>query len=204
MHTPQRRQISHFLLVLAALAGPARAEDDLTTALEVFRSWKQGSPVSQLARTRQAVFRGTDDPAVRTAHEAALLAFLRTDADGQAKQRALGWLGDIAGEASVAPMAVLLNDPDLSSAARGVLEQIPGPTANKALVGALQRLTDKARLGVIDSLARRNEASGVTALVQLLKTTEDPFLQDALVTALGIMDSPGALAALFVLQSLMQ
>ena len=36
----------------------------LAAALRTFESWKQGSPVSQLARTRQAVFHGTDDPVV--------------------------------------------------------------------------------------------------------------------------------------------
>ena len=197
--TSRRRRIpALFLILAAAVAGPGslRASDDLAAALELFRTWKQGSPVSQLAQTRQAVFRATEDPAVRAAHETALLSFLDTGADGQAKQRAIGWLGDVGGDASVPVLANLLDDKVLGSAARGALERIPGAAANKALVGALRLLTGVPRIGVVNSLGRRNEPAGVKALVPLLQADGDLELQRAVLFALGSLDSPEALTTL--------
>ena len=100
--------------------------------LDKFKSYEQGKSVGELAATRQAVFLGTDDPAVRATRERELLAFIASDANPQAKAIAIEWLGSIGSAASVPGLIAARETPALSAPVAAALERIPGPEAQQA------------------------------------------------------------------------
>ena len=101
-------------------------------AFDQFKSYEQGKAVSQLATTRQAVFLGTDDPAIRATRERELLEFIASDANPQAKAIAIEWLGSIGSAASVPGLVAARETPALVAPVAAALERIPGPEAERA------------------------------------------------------------------------
>ena len=91
-----------------------------------------------------------------TAQAAAVLA---SHASREEKLNACRRLAAIGGQESIAPLAALLADEDLSHAARMGLEAIPDPAAGEALRAALPGLAGAPLIGVINSLAARRETA---------------------------------------------
>ena len=77
-------------------------------------------------------------------------------------------LAALGGRESIAPLAALLADQELSHAARLGLEAIPDPAAGEALRTALPGLTGMPLVGAIQSLAARREAGAVADLGRYL------------------------------------
>jgi len=123
------------------------------------------------------------------------IAVLAADATREEKVNACRRLAAVGGPESVAALAALLVDKDLSHAARMGLEAIPDPAAGEALRAALPNLTGGPLIGVINSLAARGESRAVPDLGGLLGNA-DPSVAAAACAALGTIASPDALQLL--------
>ena len=122
-------------------------------------------------------------------------AVLASNASRQDKVNACRRLAAIGGSESIAPLAALLPDKDLSHAARMGLEAIPDPAAGEALREALSHLNGLPLVGVINSLAARQELRAVPELSRYV-TDPDPQVAAAACAALGTLATPEALARL--------
>jgi HEAT repeat protein len=127
-------------------------------------------------------------------------ALLETALDPQAgvveRTRAFTDLRAVATDASVDRLAALLGDRRWSYAARSVLEVMPGPKADRALLAALESPSDPAlAAGLVNSLGRRRSESAIPIIAPLMASSE-PALADAAVNALGNIGSARAADAL--------
>ncbi|MBM3294586.1 MAG: HEAT repeat domain-containing protein [Candidatus Aminicenantes bacterium] len=136
-----------------------------------------------------------DDPPARADCEIRLLAFLRSQATFPAKALVARELRTIAGERSIPTLQALLFDPALSDPARYVLESIPGPAADKALLDALDRATGTMKTGLIASLGVRKTPAVVPALAKYLEGSAQEFVKAAAMS-LGRLGGREAAAAL--------
>ena len=121
------------------------------------------------------------DPRKLTALEERLVALLRrpepTFAARQAAcQRLTLVLNTLPSQAlrptTARALAGMLAEERDAELARQVLEQVPGPAAEKVLLEALPKATGRLHLGLIDSLGRRRAAGAVPALASLLTAPE--------------------------------
>jgi HEAT repeat protein len=96
---------------------------------------------------------------------------------------------------AVPSLAKLLPSPELSSWARIALEVIPDPTADAALREALNSVTGRQLIGVINSIGVRRDAEAVAVLVPKLADT-DPEIVAASAYTLGKIGDPAATQAL--------
>lgn len=126
-------RLASFIVVHAAWLGSSPARDVTTFLLEKLHTYEQGKPLSDLIDTRQAVFAGTQDEAVRALRERELLAFIASDAHPQAKAIAIDWLGILGTAAAVPALVAARGNPALEAVATTALEHIPGPEAKQAL-----------------------------------------------------------------------
>ncbi|HYA49328.1 MAG TPA: HEAT repeat domain-containing protein, partial [Burkholderiales bacterium] len=134
--------------------------------------------------------------AAQSRSEQQLLAVLTSPASLQEKDAACAELKRVGTARSVAVLAGLLSDPDLSHSARYALESMPAPEAGLALLEALDKTSGVLKTGVIHSLGRRLEARAVPALIKLMEDA-DPNVVGATATALGRIGGAPATAALF-------
>lgn len=184
------------LLALAATAAAAEPAHPLAALTY------SGDPQPLVTLDQEIGAAGTD-AARLAALEQRLLAVLRsaeaTYAARQAAAQRLGWVlgtgtprpdGD-----AYRPLAALLADERDSDLARSALEAAPGPAIDSLFVAAVEKASGRARLGLIDSLGRRRQASAVPALSRLLKDT-DATTVAAAARALGEIADPAAAAAL--------
>ena len=171
-------------------AEPAMSLDQILTAAS---SYDGGIDSGALWQLRDYVYARKDDPAGRAECEAKLLAFLKSPATAPAKAAASRLLRVIAGDTAVPALQVLLTDAALSDPALFVLRQIPGTTAERALVQAAGTTSGTMRIAVVAALGERRDASAVPALVPLLK---QPEYRAAAATALARIGGAEAVAAL--------
>jgi type 1 glutamine amidotransferase len=129
--------MTHHLLITAILVqatwfSALSAVGGNPDLLDKLHAYEQGQPLADLIATRQAVFRGTDDPDVRAGRERAMLAFIASDAHPQAKAIVIEWLGSLGSAASVPGLVAARENPALAAAVAAALERIPGPAAENA------------------------------------------------------------------------
>ena len=89
------------------------------------------------------------------------LAVLKSDASRNEKVKACHTLGRVGTRAAVAPLAALLDNPELAHAARYGLEMIPDPAVDEAFRAAAGRLNGLLLAGVLQSLGDRRDAASV-------------------------------------------
>ena len=77
-------------------------------------------------------------------------------------------LAFVGGREAVAPMAALLDHPQLSCYARFGLEPNPDPSVDEALRAALPKLNGKLQVGVITTIGVRKDARALDALTRLI------------------------------------
>ena len=92
---------------------------------------------------------------------------------------------------SVAELAKLLPDPQLTSWARIALEAIPGTEADAALRDAMGTVKGRTLIGVVNSIGVRADAAAVDALAGLLRG-DDADVASAAAVALGKIGNPQA------------
>ncbi|HWI59763.1 MAG TPA: HEAT repeat domain-containing protein, partial [Bacillota bacterium] len=96
---------------------------------------------------------------------------------------------------SVPALAALLTDEQLSHSARYVLESMPVPEAERALLDALNKTAGLTKVGIVQSLGARGETRAVPALKTLLAPSDVP-VACAAARALGQIGNGEALKAL--------
>ena len=188
--------LSSFFLVFVLAASAAETPNGLAALTY------SGDPQALVDLDRQISAAGTD-PAKLSAVEARLFELLRrTDSTFAARQAAaqrLGWVLGLAAPKSEAdaykPLGTMLSDERDSDLARVALESAPGAAVDRLFAVALEQTSDRTRLGLLDSLSRRRQASAVPALTKLLSDADEPTVAAA-ARALGEIADPAAVAAL--------
>ncbi len=128
--------------------------------------------------------------------EAKLISVLKNaNASRKDKADACRQLAIIGGKDSIAPLAALLGDEELSHNARYALEPNPDPAVNEALRDALGKLKGKPLAGVIGSIGVRRDAKAVSALAKLLGDS-DAVVACATARAMGKIGTAEAASAL--------
>lgn len=127
-------------------------------------------------------------------NEQELIAYLESNAPPAEKALTCKRLSVVGSPAAVPALAALLPDPELSSWTRIALEVIPGPEADQALRQALDQVSGRLLIGVIDSIAVRRDTKAVDRLIEYLDN-EDEGVAMAAALALGrIGTEPGCQA----------
>jgi HEAT repeat protein len=188
------------LLLLAAPAANAQAPAQASPApasldaiLKQVSTFDGGIESASVWSLREYVYARKDDPAGRAECEAKLLQFLKSPATPVAKVVVSHHLRVIAGDTAVPALRAMLADPKLADPAIYVLQQLPGPVAEAALVQALVTARGNVKVSTIAALGARHATAAVPALVPLLK---QPELTVASATALGSIGGPDAAAGL--------
>jgi len=129
---------------------------------------------------------GQDGPAAGSAstERQQLAAVLASDRPHAEKLSACKRLALIGNADSVAALAPLLSDAELSHAARIGLEAIPDPAAGEALRAALTQVKGELLVGVINSIGARRDGQAIPALGKLLRDG-DQTVASAAAAALG-------------------
>ncbi|MCC7495063.1 MAG: HEAT repeat domain-containing protein [Fimbriimonadaceae bacterium] len=133
-------------------------------------------------------------PLAAQTDEATALAGLQAG-DANARVAACLTLQRIGSAAAVPALASLLGDPAVAQAARQALEAIPDSAAGAALRAALATTRGAERVGVVQSLGARAEATAVPDLAGLLGDA-DPLAARTAARALGRIGTAAALTAL--------
>jgi len=131
------------------------------------------------------------DPSSSAEQEQALLAVLRSDAPASEKAITCKKLAIYGTSESVADLAKLLPDPQLSSWARIALEVIPGDEADEALRKASESLDGKLLVGIVNSIGVRRDAEAVELLTTRLEDS-DIEVASAAAVALGRIGNEAA------------
>lgn len=171
------------------------ANDAVDAAFAALQSYDWGSSRAALLPLDQAVAAAHRSPNARQALEQRLLSALRTARSVPAREYLCSQLAILGGKRSIAPLAELLAEPTLATAARHALEAIPDASAAKALRRTLTRVTGREKTGVIISLGVKRDAGSVPALAKLLEDA-DPQIADAAAWALGEIATSAAARAL--------
>jgi hypothetical protein len=127
--------------------------------------------------------------------ESKLCEVLKSGASEKEKADACLELARIGTKDSVAPLAALLGDEQLSHMARYALEPIPDPAVDDALRAALGKLKGRLLVGVIGSIGVRRDAKALETLEKLLGDSDADVAQAA-ARAVGSLGSPAAAKAL--------
>lgn len=138
---------------------------------------------------------GRNEARRRELEQALVRVLVEPNTTWQGREIACRLLKRVASAAAVPALAGLLNDPQLAARARDVLEALPDPAADQALLDALPRVQGRLRVGVIASLGVRRTPAAVPALLPLARSG-DPAEAGAALLALGRLGTPEAAAAL--------
>jgi HEAT repeat protein len=127
--------------------------------------------------------------------EGKLIAVLNSDAPRKAKADACRELARVGTRVSVAPLAALLCNEELSHMARYGLEPIQDPAVDTALLDTLEKVKGRLLVGVIHSIGVRRDPRAVAPLVKRLDDP-DPEVVQAAALALGRIGTLEAVAPL--------
>jgi HEAT repeat protein len=104
-------------------------------------------------------------------------------------------LAFVGGKDAVAPMAALLNHPQLSCYARFGLEPNPDPSVDEALRAALPKLQGNLKIGVITTIGVRKDGKALDALIKLIDDS-DAQIAGAAAASVGMIGGMQASRAL--------
>jgi HEAT repeat protein len=172
----------------------AKLSAEVEQAFSALSKYDRGSSRAVLLALDQAVANCAGNESTRKELERRMIAVLSCGSE-VARDYACVKLALIGAEASVPPLANLLQDPKLATAARTALEGIPSDTATRVLQGKLSKLENSAKVGAVTSLGVRCDSRSTRVLVAQLRDT-DPQVQSAAAAALGELGSTGAAKAL--------
>ena len=132
-------------------------------------------------------------------------ALLKVALDSQAgmveRTRAFADLRAVATNDAIPMLAPLLKDPAWAYPARSVVETMPGPAADRALLDALESVDNPAlAAGLLNSIGHRRSGNAVPAVAKRV-TSSDPFTADAALNALGNIATVAAADALTSFQA---
>jgi len=114
------------------------------------------------------------------------------DASANDRAQACEDLGAVGTEASIQPLADLLDDSEFSHYARYGLQTNPAPAAGEALLQATSRLKGDLLIGVVNSLGARKDTMAVAKLAELANSSDAAVS----VAAAGALAEIGSVEAL--------
>ena len=123
------------------------------------------------------------------------IATLNSDAALRDKMEACRVLQRVGTKEAIPALAPLLLDAKLAHMARYALEPMPYPEVDEVLRDALGKTSGRLKVGVISSLAARDDEAAVPALIALLPDGDAQVAQAA-AKALGVIATPEAADAL--------
>ncbi|MFQ5806783.1 MAG: DUF6807 family protein [Phycisphaerae bacterium] len=176
-------------------AAVATLDTSLEDALKAIRSYQFGQDRTPLQVVEASVHAAGDDPQQRQVLADHLAAMASGEASAECKRFICKQLACIGSAEHVSALAPLLRDPQLTVAARGALEMIPGPEASAALRDLLQTSDGALRVGAIQSLMRRRDREAVPLIAPLMNA-EDRNTRAAAIAALGHIGGGAARDAL--------
>lgn len=162
----------------------------LEESFELLKEFKLGTDSTGLIPIERAVMEVHGNETARAALEKRLVPYLASSYSSVTRSFVCRQLVLIGSAASVAAVAPLVLDEELSVHARNALERIPGPESEKALRDALSQAKGRTRIGVINSVAVRRDAASTPVLIKVLG--EDPASAAAAAKALGEIATPEA------------
>ncbi len=181
---------------LAANAGVA---EDLGRLCAQTAHWRFGQDRTAITRLAAAAYRA--NPAARPAVERALLGILKDrTATFAGKQAVCRILRRIGGPASVPVLSGLLGDEKLGHMALYALAAIPGPEAEAALRGFVERGSGPLRSAAIAELGRRRDFEAVSLLARIARAKGAGSVAAASVAALGAIGNRPAAAVLLEME----
>jgi HEAT repeat protein len=145
----------------------------------MYRMLASLSALTLLMATATTPSYGQKPQAAPKDQEAKLIAVLKSDAPRKAKADACRELARVGTRESVAPLAALLCNEELSHMARYGLEPIPDPAVDTALRETLDKVNGRLLVGVIGSIGMRRDPKAVTALVKRLADKDSEVVQAA-------------------------
>ncbi|MBU0618026.1 MAG: PmoA family protein [Planctomycetes bacterium] len=175
-------------------------EGSLDDALAAVRTYRFGDDRTALQVVAAALSDAAVEPQLRKLLGDRLAEMLGGESTVEGKRFLCIQLGRIGSTEHVPALLPLLAEPELTVAARGALETIPGPEAVAALRAALASNDGEIRVGLINSLGRVRDSTSVPLIARLAKS-EDHETRAAAIAALGCIGSPAASEALRRLQS---
>lgn len=173
----------------------AQAAPSLDALLKDLAVFQNGGTEEVFHAFRAYVRAHRDGAAERESLETKLDDFLAGEATPAGKMAVCRELRYIGTDLSVPVLAGLLVTAETTDAARYALEKIPGPAADKALIGALAKTSGSIRLGIISSLGGRKSQSAMPDLAELV-LMGDGATAGAAAAALGAVGGPNATKAL--------
>jgi HEAT repeat protein len=166
--------------------------DDLVGQTAKWRSDTSRKPLLELF---DAAVKAQGSASEKRAVEQRLIAALKSDSTLAGKDFICKVLSITGSEASVPVLTGILADPKTAELGRYALERIPGPAVDRALRESLSTTSGRTRVGVIDSLGVRRDATSVAALRPLALGSQ-PAEASAALYALAMIGNPAALEAL--------
>jgi len=161
-------------------------------AWDYLPAYDWGSTRRPLVPIDEAIRDAKADVQVLRSLESRLLAVLNDSSSTPAAKdficRRLAVIGSVA---SVPVLAELLSDETLSNMTCFALARIPDSAADEALCRALDRVSDKLRIGLIQALGSRRSQLAVDPLARLLGD-QDTAVRQAAAAALGKIGGPAA------------
>jgi len=139
--------------------------------------------------------RNTPKSAMAPIETKLLIALNSPKSSFAAKQFVCRVLRRIGSARSVATLAKMLHDKELSHMARFALQHMPAPEAGDALRKSLDTLTGNLRVGAVGSIGQRGDVKAVPQLAKLVRSS-DKTLAAAVITALGRIGGAEAAAVL--------
>jgi len=191
-----KKTIITLMFGMASVIAAAPLPDDITAALQALQKYDYGQSRQPLFALEAFSGRATAKAEQQQALAAAYLKIVTApDSTAAARVFAYQQLALVGGAAEVPTLAALLVQPEQSDFARIALQAIPAPEAGAALRAALDKLTGKPLIGVINSLGERRDAQAVPALAKLCGL-DDAAVRTAACLALGKIGTAEAAAAL--------
>lgn len=188
------------IVATAFLPALAIAQGDLAGALDALKKYDWGSDRSLLEPIDQAVAASNKDADVQKALEAKLITALNSrDISACAKDYLCRKLSLVGSAQCVDSVAALLADEELSHIARYALERIPNKEAVTGMRDAMNKVSGKLQVGVINSLGVRRDEGAVDGLIKLLDNS-DQLVASAAAAALGSIGNADAAKALKTFQ----
>jgi len=180
-------------VLVGTVSAGALADDP---AFEQMLSYKFGGDAGPLNKVESLVVESFGKAEERGAIEAKLIAALASPkASVDCKRFVCRMLVNAGTAKSVAALAALLPDEELSHMGLYALARLPYPEVGQALRDALGKLKGKPLAGVVNALGDRQDKEAVAALSRLTKDG-DVMVADAAVAALGKIGGKEAASAL--------
>jgi HEAT repeat protein len=163
----------------------------LHDAFNTLKTYDWGADRAILNPIDQAIIATHGDATARQALEKRLVDTLTGGISRSAQDYVCRKLRVVGTAQSIKALAALLPAEETSHIARYALERIPDEKAGAALRGALPKVGDKLKPGMIGSLGKRRDTKSIGAIAKLLGDS-DPQVARAAAQALALIGTPAA------------